>query len=64
MHHQFHIYGGYSIYEGGIGFVDNPFRVVIDDFAFDAGDRFTTNTISLSTGFMTFVLRPFMKTLR
>ncbi|WP_407250750.1 IS1096 element passenger TnpR family protein [Klebsiella pneumoniae] len=28
-------------YEGGIGFVDNPFRVVIDDFAFDAGDRFT-----------------------
>ncbi|EOU2501978.1 plasmid pRiA4b ORF-3 family protein [Klebsiella pneumoniae] len=41
--HQFHIYGkdnGIS-YEGGIGFVDNPFRVVIDDFAFDAGDRFT-----------------------
>ncbi|MFL7101899.1 plasmid pRiA4b ORF-3 family protein [Escherichia coli] len=41
--HQFHIYGkDYGIsYEGGIGFVDNPFRVVIDDFAFDAGDRFT-----------------------
>ncbi len=41
--HQFHIYGkDYGIsYEGGIGFPDNPFRVVIDDFAFDAGDRFT-----------------------
>ena len=41
--HQFHIYGkDYGIsYEGVIGFVDNPFRVVIDDFAFDAGDRFT-----------------------
>ncbi|CAI6215182.1 PRiA4b ORF-3-like protein [Escherichia coli] len=64
--HQFHIYGkDYGIsYEGGIGFVDNPFRVVIDDFAFDAGDALPMNTISLSTGFMTFVLRPFMKTLR
>lgn len=41
--HQFHIYGkDYGIsYEGGISFPDNPFRVVIDDFAFDAGDRFT-----------------------
>lgn len=41
--HQFHIYGkDYGIsYEGGIGFIDNPFRVVIEDFAFDAGDRFT-----------------------
>lgn len=41
--HQFHIYGkDYGIsYEGGIGFPDNPFRIVIDDFAFDAGDRFT-----------------------
>ncbi|EBC7388629.1 plasmid pRiA4b ORF-3 family protein [Salmonella enterica subsp. enterica serovar Chester] len=41
--HQFHIYGkNYGIsYEGGIGFPDNPFRVVIDDFAFDTGDRFT-----------------------
>ena len=41
--HQFHIYGkDYGIsYEGGIGFTDNPFRVVIDDFAFDTGDRFT-----------------------
>lgn len=41
--HQFHINGkdfGIS-YEGGIGFPDNPFRLVIDDFAFDAGDRFT-----------------------
>ncbi|WP_245956914.1 plasmid pRiA4b ORF-3 family protein [Edaphovirga cremea] len=41
--HQFHIYGkDYGIsYDGGIGFVDNPFRIVIDDFAFGAGDRFT-----------------------
>lgn len=41
--HQFHIYGkDYGIsYEGGIGFPDNPFRVAIDDFAFDVGDRFT-----------------------
>jgi len=41
--HQFHIYGkDYGIsYDGGISFVDNPFRIVIDDFAFDAGDRFT-----------------------
>lgn len=41
--HQFHIYGkDYGIsYEGGIGFPDNPFRVVIDDFAFDVSDRFT-----------------------
>ncbi|MEG2263612.1 MAG: plasmid pRiA4b ORF-3 family protein [Acinetobacter sp.] len=41
--HQFHIHGkdfGIS-YDGGIGFPDNPFRLVIDDFAFDAGDRFT-----------------------
>ncbi|MDV5570768.1 hypothetical protein QM058_28520 [Klebsiella pneumoniae] len=37
-----------------IGFVDNPFRVVIDDFAFDAGDRFTYEYNFLSTGFMTF----------
>ncbi|WP_280921580.1 IS1096 element passenger TnpR family protein [Serratia fonticola] len=27
--------------KGGVGFPDNPFRVVIDDFAFDVGDRFT-----------------------
>lgn len=41
--HQFHIYGkDYGISsEGGIGFPDNPFRIVIDDFAFDTGDRFT-----------------------
>lgn len=41
--HQFHIYGkDYGItYEGGIGFPDNPFQVVIDDFEFDVGDRFT-----------------------
>ena len=34
--HQFHIYGkDYGIsYDGGIGFPDNPFWVVIDDFAF------------------------------
>lgn len=32
--HQFHIYGkDYGItYEGGIGFPDNPFHVVIDGF--------------------------------
>lgn len=41
--HQFHIYGKYYgiSYKGGVGFLDNPFRVVIDDFAFDVGDRFT-----------------------
>ncbi|HHP7726377.1 TPA: plasmid pRiA4b ORF-3 family protein [Escherichia coli] len=41
--HQFHIYGkDYGItYEEGIGFPDNPFQVVIDDFEFDVGDRFT-----------------------
>lgn len=41
--HQFHIYGkDYGIsYDGGIGFPDNPFRVVIDDFSFNVGDRFT-----------------------
>ncbi len=41
--HQFHIYGkDYGItYEGGIGFPDNPFQVVIEDFEFDVGDRFT-----------------------
>ncbi|WP_387691653.1 plasmid pRiA4b ORF-3 family protein [Photorhabdus sp. RM71S] len=40
--HQFHIYGkDYGIsYEGGIAFPDNPYKVVIDDFAFDVGDRF------------------------
>jgi len=40
--HQFHIYGkDYGIfYVGGIGFPDNPFRIVIDGFAFDTGDRF------------------------
>lgn len=38
--HQFHIYGkDYGIsYEGGIGFVDNPFRVVIDDFGGVSGN--------------------------
>lgn len=66
--HQFRIYGkdNGTSYEGGIGFVDNPFRVVIYDFAFSVRDRFTyvpMNTISLSTGFTTFVLRPFMKIL-
>lgn len=41
--HQFHIYGkDYGVsYDGGIGFSDNPFRTVIDDFSFDIGDRFT-----------------------
>ncbi|CAD5758136.1 prophage protein [Escherichia coli] len=41
--HQFHIYGkDYGItYDGSIGFPDNPFQVVIDDFEFDVGDRFT-----------------------
>ncbi|AJJ61750.1 plasmid pRiA4b ORF-3-like family protein [Yersinia aldovae 670-83] len=41
--HQFHIYGkDYCIsYDGGIGFPDNLFRIVIDDFSFDVGDRFT-----------------------
>lgn len=41
--YQFHIYGkDYGItYEGGIGFPDNPFQVVIDDFEFDVGDLFT-----------------------
>ncbi|EDX0374003.1 plasmid pRiA4b ORF-3 family protein [Salmonella enterica] len=41
--HQFHIYGkDYGIsYDGVIGFPDNPFRIVIDDFSFDVGDRFT-----------------------
>jgi hypothetical protein len=41
--HQFHIYGkDYGIsYDGDIGFPDNPFRIVIDDFSFDVSDRFT-----------------------
>lgn len=41
--HQFHIHGkDYGIYcEGDIGFPYNPFQVVIDDFAFDVGDRLT-----------------------
>lgn len=41
--HQFHIDGkDYGIfYDGGIAFPDNPYQVVIDDFAFDVGDRFT-----------------------
>ncbi|ECW0830677.1 TPA: plasmid pRiA4b ORF-3 family protein [Salmonella enterica] len=41
--HQFHIYGkDYGIsYDGGIGFPDDPFRTVIDDFSFDVSDRFT-----------------------
>ncbi len=41
--HRFHIYGkDYGIYhDGGMSFSDNAFRVQIDDFAFDIGDRFT-----------------------
>jgi len=40
--HKFHIYGkDYGIwYEGGISFSDNPHRVYLDDFEFDAGDKF------------------------
>ncbi|NHB98171.1 plasmid pRiA4b ORF-3 family protein [Photorhabdus stackebrandtii] len=41
--HQFHIYGkDYGIsYSGGIAFSDNPYKITLDDFEFDAGDRFT-----------------------
>ncbi|MFT8259203.1 MAG: plasmid pRiA4b ORF-3 family protein (plasmid) [Candidatus Symbiodolus clandestinus] len=41
--HQFHIYGkDYGIaYEGGISFSDDPYQVVLDDFGFDVGARFT-----------------------
>lgn len=41
--HQFHIYGkDYGISKlGGILFTDNAYKVVIDDFDFDVGDRFT-----------------------
>ncbi|MEQ1977492.1 plasmid pRiA4b ORF-3 family protein [Xenorhabdus sp. SGI240] len=41
--HQFRIYGkNYGIsYSGGIGFPDNPYKIMLDDFEFDAGDRFT-----------------------
>lgn len=41
--HQFRIHGkNYGIsYEGGIGFPDNPYKITIDDFEFDAGDRFS-----------------------
>lgn len=41
--HQFHIYGkDYGLYrEGGIMFSDNAHEVFIDDFEFDAGDKFT-----------------------
>lgn len=41
--HCFHIYGeDYGIaYEGGMVFNHNPHQVFIDDFGFDAGDRFT-----------------------
>ncbi|MCW8400477.1 plasmid pRiA4b ORF-3 family protein [Legionella sp. PATHC038] len=40
--HQFHIYGkDYGInYEGGLGYSDNAYRVYLDDFAFDSGDKF------------------------
>jgi len=41
--HLFHIYGkDYGIYKpGGMGFSDNVYELVIDDFSFDVGDRFT-----------------------
>ncbi|WP_275366918.1 hypothetical protein [Xenorhabdus bovienii] len=41
--HQFHIYGkNYGIsYSGGIAFPYNPYKITLDDFEFDAGDRFT-----------------------
>ena len=41
--HSFHIYGeDYGIaYEGGMDFSHNARQVFIDDFGFDAGDRFT-----------------------
>lgn len=41
--HRFHIYGkDYGIaYKGGISFSDDPYQVVLDDFDFDVGDRFT-----------------------
>ena len=41
--HQFHIYGkDYGInYYGGIGYADNAHEVYLDDFTFDAGDKFS-----------------------
>ena len=41
--HQFHIYGqDYGIsYEGGIAFSHNASKVLLDDFKFDVGDKFT-----------------------
>ncbi len=40
--HQFHIYGkDYGIwYDGGMGFADNAYKVYLDDFGFDIGDKF------------------------
>ncbi|MDC9623300.1 plasmid pRiA4b ORF-3 family protein [Xenorhabdus sp. XENO-7] len=41
--HQFRIYGkNYGIsYSGGMAFSDNPYKIALADFEFDAGDRFT-----------------------
>ena len=41
--HLFHICGkDYGIYKpGGMGFSDNAYERVIDDFSFDVGDRFS-----------------------
>lgn len=41
--HCFHIYGeDYGIYRpGGMDFTHNASQVFVDDFSFDAGDRFT-----------------------
>nr|WP_279627205.1 hypothetical protein [Xenorhabdus miraniensis] len=39
----FMVYGkNYGIsYSGGIAFPDNPYKITLDDFEFDVGDRFT-----------------------
>ncbi|GCU90718.1 hypothetical protein HmCmsJML055_01253 [Escherichia coli] len=47
-----------------IDFLDNPIQVVIDNFEFDVGDRFTYEYNFLSTRFMILVLKPLMKTPR
>lgn len=41
--HQFHIYGkDYGInYDGGLGYSDNAHKMYLDNFVFDAGDKFS-----------------------
>jgi hypothetical protein len=41
--HQFHIYGkDYGIaYDGGLSFADDAHAILLDNFEFDAGDKFT-----------------------